>query len=53
MSPESRKIAGAILVLLPTVMFGGISILNLLIGTPEFKDNPLRHDLSVVSVVSV
>lgn len=45
MSPESRKIAGAILVLLPTVMFGGISILNLLIGTQEFKDNPLRHDL--------
>lgn len=45
MSPESRKAAGMILVILPTVMFGGVSILNLLIGTPEYINNPLRQDL--------
>lgn len=45
MSPESRKLAGVILVLLPTVMIGGVSILTLLIGTPEYMANALRQDL--------
>jgi hypothetical protein len=45
MSSESRKLAGIILVILPTVMFGGVSILSLLIGTPEYMSNPLRQDL--------
>ena len=45
MSPESRKVAGAILVILPTVMIGGVSILTLLIGTPEYMRNELRQDL--------
>ena len=45
MSPESRKVAGAILVILPTVMIGGVSILTLLIGSPEYSRNELRQDL--------
>jgi hypothetical protein len=44
-SPESRRIAGILLLILPTVMFGGVSILRLLIGTPEYMANPLRQDL--------
>ena len=45
MSPESRKVAGALLIILPTVMIGGVSILTLLIGTPEYMQNELRQDL--------
>lgn len=45
MSPESRKLAGVILVILPTVMIGGVSILTLLIGSPEYMANALRQDL--------
>ena len=45
MSPKSRRVAGAILIVLPTVMIGGVSILTLLIGTPEYMKNPLRQDL--------
>lgn len=37
--------AGILFVVLPTVMFGGVSILRLLIGTPEYMANPLRQDL--------
>ena len=45
MSPESRRLAGALLVVLPTVMIGGISILTLLINDPAYMRNPLRQDL--------
>jgi hypothetical protein len=45
MSPETRKIAGAILIILPTVMLGGVSILSLLIGSDEYMRNQLRQDL--------
>lgn len=46
MSRESRLLAGALLVVLPTVMFGGTFLLNLLTSnTPGYVDNPLRHDL--------
>ena len=45
MSSESKKVAGAILIILPTVMIGGVSILTLLIGTPEYMQNQLRQDL--------
>jgi uncharacterized membrane protein len=38
--------AGLILVLFPTVVFGGVSLLSLLIDTDsEYQDNPLRQDL--------
>ena len=45
MSPESRKMAGFLLVVLPTVMIGGVSILTLLIHDPSYAANPLRQDL--------
>lgn len=45
MSRESRLMAGALLVVLPTVMYGGVSILTLLIGEPSYMRNALRQDL--------
>jgi len=45
MNSESRRIAGVILLILPSVMIGGVSILTLLIGTPEYMQNELRQDL--------
>jgi drug/metabolite transporter superfamily protein YnfA len=45
MSRESRMTAGILLVVLPTVMYGGLSLLTLLAGNvPGYADNPLRHD---------
>jgi hypothetical protein len=46
MSSESRRAAGILLVVLPTVIFGGVSILSFLIS-PEsgYMSNPLRQDL--------
>ena len=46
MSPESRRAAGILLVVLPTVIFGGVSILSFLIS-PEsgYMNNPLRQNL--------
>ena len=45
MTHESRRLAGILLIVLPTVMFGGVSILSLLIGDPTYMENPLRQDL--------
>ncbi len=46
MSRESRMLAGILLVVIPTVMYGGLTLLTALIGnTPGYNDNPLRHDL--------
>lgn len=46
MSRESRLLAGILLVVLPTVMFGGTSLLHFLTSNaPGYVDNPLRHDL--------
>jgi hypothetical protein len=45
MAPESRRLAGILLVILPTVAFGGVSILTLLIRDPTYMENPLRQDL--------
>jgi hypothetical protein len=45
MSPESRRLAGFLLVILPTVMLGGVSILTLLLGDPAYMENRLRQDL--------
>jgi hypothetical protein len=45
MSPQSRLVAGILLILLPTVEFGGASILSLLIGDPGYAQNDLRQDL--------
>jgi len=46
MSRESRMSAGVLLVVLPSVMYGGLSLLSLLTrNVPGYNDNPLRHDL--------
>ena len=46
MTRESRMLAGVILVIIPTVMYGGLSLLFFLTrSSPGYVDNPLRHDL--------
>ncbi len=45
MSPESLREAGILLVLLPTVIYGGVAILRHLIGDPAYMQNKLRQDL--------
>lgn len=45
MSRESSRVAGVLLVLVPTVVIGGASILSLLIGDPAYMANRLRQDL--------
>ena len=45
MSPESRRVAGILPVILPSVAVGGVSILTLLIGDPSYIQNALRQDL--------
>jgi hypothetical protein len=46
MENSTRNLAGVLFIVLPTVAFGGISILTLLIS-PEsgYMENPLRQDL--------
>jgi hypothetical protein len=38
-------VAGVLLILMPAVVFGGTSILSLLIGDPAYAQNELRQDL--------
>lgn len=45
MSFESRRLAGILLILLPTAVLGGVSLLSLLIGDPAYRNNELRQDL--------
>lgn len=45
MTPAARRLAGILLVVLPTVVVGGTSILTLLIHDPRYMENPLRQDL--------
>jgi hypothetical protein len=45
MSPQSRLVAGLVLILVPTVEIGGASILTLLIADPAYAQNDLRQDL--------
>jgi hypothetical protein len=45
MSPQSRLVAGIILLIVPTVEIGGASILSLLISDPAYANNDLRQDL--------
>ena len=45
MSRESRVTAGILLILLPAVVYGGTSILSLLISDPAYAQNELRQDL--------
>src|SRR5580692_8953135 len=46
MSRESRMFGGILLVVLPSVMYGGLTLLySLTRNVPGYNDNPLRHDL--------
>jgi hypothetical protein len=45
MSKESRRLAGLLLIILPTVIYGGVTILRLLITDPRYSQNHLRQDL--------
>lgn len=46
MAPASRRLAGIILILVPTVAFGGASLLSMILGqVPGYLDNPVRQDL--------
>ncbi|MBA0125789.1 hypothetical protein H0B56_09575 [Haloechinothrix sp. YIM 98757] len=45
MSTSSRRLAAILLIVLPTVVFGGASILRLLIDDPAYAANPVRQDL--------
>lgn len=45
MSRESRLTAGVLLILMPTVVYGGASILYMLVGDPAYAQNQLRQDL--------
>lgn len=43
---ESRRLAGILLIILPTVAAGGASLLSLIVGaTPSYLANPVRQDL--------
>jgi len=44
-SRQSRLTAGVLLILLPAVVYGGTSILSLLVGDPDYAENQLRQDL--------
>ena len=44
--PQSRRLAGIILILVPLVAFGGASLLTQILGgVAGYLDNPLRQDL--------
>ncbi len=45
MSSRSWLVAGVLLILMPAVVYGGTSILSLLVGEPGYTDNQLRQDL--------
>ncbi|CAN5582466.1 hypothetical protein BH23BAC4_BH23BAC4_10790 [soil metagenome] len=45
MTSESRRLAGILMIVLPTVAIGGVSILTLLINDPAYAENELRQDL--------
>ena len=45
MSPQSRLVAGIVLIIVPTVEIGGASILSLLLADPAYAPNDFRQDL--------
>jgi hypothetical protein len=45
MSPQSRRVAAIIFILLPTVMYGGWTILRFLISDSSYMENELRQNL--------
>lgn len=45
MSRESRRLAGILLIVMPTVIYGGVTLLGMLVSDPRYMANPLRQDL--------
>lgn len=45
MTAQSRRAAGILLVILPTVIYGGTALLGLLVDDPRYQQNALRQDL--------
>jgi len=46
LSRDSRRMAGVLLVVLPTVIYGGVSLLSFLMNRGSgYMDNPLRQNL--------
>lgn len=46
MRPASRKLAGILFVVLPTVAFGGVSLLSMIVGKDNgYLNNQVRQDL--------
>jgi len=45
MTHESRRLAGILLIVLPSVMWGGVMLLTMLVGEPAYMANPLRQNL--------
>ena len=46
MAPPTRRLAGILLILFPTVALGGGSLLTMIVGQiPGYLDNPVRQDL--------
>jgi hypothetical protein len=45
MNYNSRRLAGILLIVFPTVIYGGVSLLNFLIDDPAYMQNPLRQNL--------
>src|SRR5262249_10343768 len=41
----SRRLSGILMVVFPTVILGGTSLLALLIADPRYMENPLRQNL--------
>jgi hypothetical protein len=45
MDNKSRRLAGILLIVFPTVIYGGISLLDFLMNDPRYTENELRQDL--------
>ncbi len=45
MSRESRRLAGILLVVFPAVIYGGVTLLTMLVHDPSYMANPLRQNL--------
>lgn len=45
MTTRSKRSAGILLIILPTVIYGGVSLLNFLINDPRYMQNQLRQNL--------
>jgi hypothetical protein len=45
MTPETRKHAGILIVIIPTVIYSGVSIRGFLVHDPAYMQNPLRQNL--------